>query len=201
MEGRMNEDHQQRLNPWFAILARPRETIQQIVDNDPDSNILLLAVLFGISQAIRELEYSAFSNQLLFEVLVEMIVSFATGAIGIYVSSFIMFMTGMWIGGDAPLSHVRAATAWSYIPVAAASFLILPITWIFKGSAQQITGIFRATAAILTLIILLKTLSHVQEFSMCKAVVNTLLAGVIFSVLLILFLIPVTIVIGLFTNV
>jgi hypothetical protein len=196
----MNEDCQQSLNPWVTIMSRPRKTIQQIVDNDPNSNILLIAAIFGISQSIRGLEYPAFSDVILFELLVGILVSSAVTAAVMYAISFITYMTGMWIGGDAPLSHVRAATVWPYIPLAAASFLIVPITWIFKGYAQQIAGVFKAAAAIMALVIALKTLSQVQKFSMCKTVVNMLLSGVISGVLVMLLLIPATIVIGLFTN-
>lgn len=196
----MNEDSQQALNPWVSILIRPRETIQQVVDNDPNSNILLLAVLLGIAQAINELAYPAFTDQLLFELLVEMIVSCAVGIISVYVSSFFTFMTGMWIGGDAPLSHVRAATAWSYLPFIAASFVIIPLTWIFRGSAHEVARVLKAAAAILTLIVGFKTLSQVQEFSMCKTAVNMFLSLLINMALLFVLMIPLSMIIAVLAN-
>nr|MBP9871117.1 hypothetical protein [Nitrosomonas sp.] len=50
----MENTTQQMLNPWLSIWTRPRATIQQIVDVNPQRYIWVLAAVSGVADALNQ---------------------------------------------------------------------------------------------------------------------------------------------------
>ena len=118
------------LNPWLSLWTRPRATMRQILDTHPRRLVHLLAILGGIAEMIGshipdsppfpQLEPAA--------MLTFKIVGGALGGlIGLYLASFLGWMTGRWIGGQGTFVEVRAASAWPNVLSLWGALLWLPL--------------------------------------------------------------------------
>ena len=50
----MNSEAQQALNPWVAIWTRPRATIRQQVERDPEAWVLALVAMAGVGHLLSD---------------------------------------------------------------------------------------------------------------------------------------------------
>jgi hypothetical protein len=192
---------------FLTIWTKPRATIRQIVYIDPTQHVLLLAALAGIGNAFsRGSMRMAPENSGDFMSLLA--ISFVVGPIGgiiiLYVAGAILRWTGSKLGGQADSENVRAAVAWSYIPMIAYYVLFIPAELLIFLAGNGSTGpfwdilwfgfsLFGLVAAIgltlWSLVILVIGLSEVHHFSVGRAVATALIP------LLVLVLIPVTLIV------
>jgi hypothetical protein len=188
-------------NPWLSIWTRPRETIQRIVETDPEKHVAALAALGGVAQSLSEASGRNLGDRvglLVILVLVPIVGSIA-GVIGLYLSAVILRWSGRWIGGNASTVNLRAAIAWGYVPVIAAGVLWIPMVLLLGREAftsqtphlDQSTDLALAVlvisvlfvvAAVWTMVVMLKAIGQVQGFSAWKALGNSVLAGLIIVV-------------------
>ena len=117
------------LNPWFAIWFMPRATMRQILDTNPKRMVHILAMLGGILEGIASrVPDLPFMIPLAGLVAFKAIVGLFAGLILLYAGSFLLWMTGRWLGGKGAFTDVRAAFAWSNnIPAIWGSMLLLPL--------------------------------------------------------------------------
>jgi hypothetical protein len=182
------------LNPWFSIWTRPRATIAQIVARNPTDLVLLLAALGGFGEALDRASGRSAGDTLSMPVI--FVAAAAGGAVGgivtLYLGSLLLRWTGSWIGGRASGEHIRAAMAWSGVPMIWSLLLWIPEVALF-GKELFTTATPRLDASIgLTVLLLsffvvetviavwafvafLKCLGQVQGFSAWKALGNTAL--------------------------
>jgi len=119
--------------------------------------------------------------------------------LGIYVRTGLFWWTGKWIGGNADASQVRAAVAWSYLPLCASLILWIPQLVLFGtesftnetprldesiGLEVAFIGFSAAKLALLawSFVIFFNCLGEVQGFSAWKAVGNYFLALLLVAV-------------------
>jgi hypothetical protein len=124
------------------------------------------------------------------------------GIIGLYIGAALLRWVGMWIGGTASSMDIRAAMAWSNVPIIWALLLWIPKLFFFGSelftsetprldASESLTysffvfGVIEVVVTIWALIIFLKCLGEVQGFSAWKAIGNTLLAGLAVIVLMV----------------
>jgi hypothetical protein len=132
------------------------------------------------------------------------------GLLGIFVGGWFIGLTGRWLGGRARPDQLRAAIAWSFVPVLAT----IPI-WIIQlgflgrelfttetptldanptlGPVLLATGILEAFLGFWSLVILLKGVDEVQRFSAWRALASLVLIG---PVILLVIFVPILLVLA-----
>jgi len=197
----VNEDAAtSRLNPWLSIWTKPRATIRQIVTHDPNRLVLLLGAVSGFSQALDRAAIRGVGDEMALPLvfLVAAIGGGIGGIVALYLGGWLLRWTGGWIGGNASLVHLRAAIAWSSVPVIWALLLWVPELAIlgdelFRTEMPRLessTGLallflgFTAVELVIaawSVVVFLKCLAEVQGFSAWKALGNTLLAVLVIA--------------------
>lgn len=106
-------------NPWLSVWVAPRRTIERIVNNDPRRWVLLIAVLSGISQALDGAVQQNVGDDMgwPFILVSAAIAGSISGLLGLFVGSWLLRLTGPWLGGRASALELRAAIAWGSVPI------------------------------------------------------------------------------------
>ena len=197
----MESIEEQLLNPWVSMWTKPRATIQQIVDTNPQRLVLLLAAAAGFGQALDRASINSIGDRVDWPVIfiVAAVGGPIAGLIGLYIGGALIHWTGTWIGGKTSAENIRAAIAWSSVPMLWALVLWIPELALFGqelftaetpvidadttlNSAFLAFGVVEVTIGIWTLIVYLKCLAQVQGFSAWKALGNSILAGLVIIV-------------------
>ena len=176
-----------KINPWKEVWLHPRNTIKAILKYDPKYMVLPLAALAGIA-----------NNALDFEMMDGIIggssfigsafVAAILGIVSLYISGFLLSLTGKWIKGKANALKLRAAIAWSGVPVVASLVLFIPLFFALNSDLSGIIGLSSIVLIVLglwSLVLQVGMISEIQKFSIWKAILNIILA---FIVILIPFL-------------
>ncbi len=182
----MDSNQSQSLNPWFTMLTKPRQTIQQIVDEDPNRYVLLLGLLGGGAGGVTQLP--EIPNPQTIQLYTLLLLPLM-GVISIFIYAFVLRITGKWLGGQASPYELRAVVAWSYVLFIWSVLLLIPQIALFgsrvlldgfpKEDQSFWVGVFYAIDYLLLIwygIIVLRALSQVQQFSVWRAILNTLLS-------------------------
>lgn len=193
-------------NPWSAILTKPKETIQAIVEFNPNYHLLLLSMIYGFSALLGLAQNLKLGEKLDFISIIipAIILAPLWGYIAFSVSSWFVFFTGKWIGGKAPFKHIRAVAAWSNVPAIVSAFMWLLLLFIFghgifqdfatkpELSAAQVWTVFsimfvQLIASIWSLVIYINALAQVQQFSILRAISNIILSFLVVLAIIVLF--------------
>ena len=195
------------LNPWVSLWTRPRATMRQILDTNPRRWVHVLAILGGIAEFIITPipDTPPFPQLSPSAMLAFKCVSGAIGGlIGLYIASFLGWMTGRWLGGQGNLVEVRSASAWPNILTLWSTLLWLPLV-VYLGMeavnfnpealSEEPTGmvlfatirILLVVAAIWRLVVYLKCLAEAHRFSAWHALgaslIGVVLIGVVVAIL------------------
>ncbi len=189
------------LNPLLAIWTRPRATIQQIIDDDPEGWVLALAAIAGIGQTLNDASTRSSGDSLdlpsIF--IIAVIAGPLLGILGLYAVGALLRWTGRWIGGHASQVEIRCASAWSQVPAIWAMLLWVPELWLFGSEmfTEQTPRIdadptlqvvllvivmIEIVITIWSIVVFLECLGQVQGFSAWKALGNSILAGLVIVV-------------------
>jgi hypothetical protein len=187
-------------NPWFTIWLNPRKTMREILDSDPTRMVIVLSVLGGIAESLDKAEAKHMGDKLPLPAILAicLILGPIGGLLSVYFGGAIIKWTGSWIGGRGSTTDIRAALAWSNIPIIWALLLVIPkilligqdlftstpildsaptlkMLFIVFGLADLVIGIWSG-------FVTLKCLAEAQRFSAWKALLNIILPGVIILV-------------------
>jgi hypothetical protein len=177
-----------------SIWVRPRATIQQLVDTDPERYVVALAALSGIVQMLGNASDRNLGDRVGLPVVLTMALLLGpfVGLIGVYLWALLLKWTGRWIGGHASAVQLRAAIAWAGVPiivggVAFVGALLIAGKELFTEATpwlDQNPGWALLTYGLLItqfvtvawgIVVSLKTVGQVQGFSAWRALGNTLL--------------------------
>lgn len=191
----------QRLNPWFSMWLKPRATIQQIIDNDPQRQVLLLAAVAGFSETLDRSSMQSAGDKIALPTLfvAAVLAGPLFGIVKLYLGGALLHWTGGWLGGRGTPPQIRAAMAWSNIPVIWALLLWIPLLGLFGGEmfttltprldeslyllyALIALGGVGFVMGVWAYVVYLKCLGQVQGFSAWRALGNTLLAMLVLVV-------------------
>lgn len=191
------------INPWVEMWIRPRQTIRSIVQFNPNYMLFILCVIYGFPLILQMAQNSSLGNRFPTGTILiaTLLGSVIVGAIAINLGAFLLKWTGQWIQGKGTFQHIRAALAWSSIPN-----LFTILLWIINiipfgrsvftqqfgmlSSNNQdmplssLTVILQVVISVWGIIMLLKSLSEVQKFSIWKALLNIIILFVVFCVVL-----------------
>lgn len=183
------------LNPWFSIWMRPRETMRQILNTDPERQVLVLAAISGIGQTLNKASQRNLGDAI--DVPVILFLALILGSIGgiiqLYISGALISWTGKWIEGQADSLQVRAALAWSSIPGIWLMLFWIPELALFGeemfteempvmesnsllSNAFIALGLVSTIGAVWSIVVMLKCLAEAQGFNAWKALANIILA-------------------------
>jgi hypothetical protein len=170
-----------RINPWREVWLHPRNTIKALLKYDPKYMVLPLAVLAGIANNALDFESmdaivggSSFIGSAFVAALL--------GIVSLYVSGFLLSLTGRWINGKANALKLRAAIAWAGVPVVASILLFIPLFFTLNSDSMGLHGLSIIVFMILgvwSLVLQVGMISEIQKFSIWKAILNIILAGIV----------------------
>lgn len=192
----------QHFSPLRAIWTRPRETIRTIVAVDPKLHVLALTCLMGVGHGLQDATRRNAADHLSTEyALAAVLLGGPIGAlVGLWVFSFLIHLTGRWIGGIGKQIDIRAAIAWASVPAVWALLLWIPTllmhgTDAFRGPTADVDlspAVLAASIALALadfvlvvwgLVLLCNTVAEVQGFdSAWRGLGNLLLALLAFLV-------------------
>lgn len=185
-----------RQNPWFTIWTRPRATMREILDTDPEQMVVLLAMRGGFGQSLDRASLKEVGN--VFPVPIIILFAAVGGAVGgliwLYLVGFLVRWTGRWIGGKAPAAHVRAAIAWPIVPLVLGLLLWIPALAlfgeeIFKSGRPNLNTdltlflslagfvLIKLALGLWAFVLFVMCLAEAQGFSAWRAMTNAVLSG------------------------
>jgi len=198
-------NHVQQLNPWFSMWTKPRATIQQIIDSNPQHLVLLLAAVSGFAELLNQASVKSLGDRLEWPyiVIAAAVLGPITGIISLYLGGALLRWVGSWLGGEASAQQIRAAIAWASVLTIWSLLLWLPELALFgqdlfttatpRIDANPLLAVallgFSVVEIILgvwALVVLLKCLGQVQGFSAWKALGNLVLAFLVIMVPIVL---------------
>jgi hypothetical protein len=172
-------------NPWATIWTRPRATIRRIVETDVRYQVTFLAVLSGALIWL-ERRWSNPSTAPAFPMLVVLavVVGAIAGIVELYVNGALLKWAGAALGGVGSYAEVRAALAWSRVPlIVAVSIGVLAI--LLGTDGPMLGGESSGSGASLALlhgflvmwgfVVMLKCIGEVHHFSAWRALGSILL--------------------------
>lgn len=183
-------------HPWATVWTRPRATIRRIVETDVRYQVTSLAILSGALIWL-ERRWSNPSPAPAFPILVVMavIIGAILGVIELYVNGALLKWAGHALGGVGSYAEVRAALAWSRVPVIVA--VAIGILAILLGTdgprLDENREITNSGASLLLLhgflvmwgfVLMLKCVGEVHRFSAWRALGSIMLIIVVIVLLL-----------------
>lgn len=178
-------------NPWISIWWEPKQTVRSLVQVNPKLHMGWLCFFYGLPMALNFAQSYSFIEVLpIWAILFSaVIIAPFIGMVGLSVSAWFLQWTGRLIGGKGDFQNVRCSIAWSNVPnvftIAMWGVLVGVfgtdtfrkdfVDATFNGYQSGIlflVFLIESIASIWGFVILLKTLSEVQGFSVWKALLN-----------------------------
>lgn len=192
-------------NPFKTVWTSPRDTIRNVVAQNPELYVTLLACLVGVGKTLDRASMRNLGDRLPTPaiLIVACLVGPLSGILTLWISSHLVRWTGRWIGGTAPREHIKAAIAWGSVPAVFALVFWIPellivgsemftsetplidaevwrlVTMLGLAFAQLVCGVW-------SLVLICNTIAEVQSYrSAWRGFGNILLAGCVVGVPLI----------------
>ncbi|WP_176524420.1 YIP1 family protein [Bacillus sp. AFS075034] len=186
-------------NPWFTIWIKPRETVRYMEENYSLIYIYILVAIGGISEALNVAALQNFGDRMSITSIIAyaFIMGPISGILGLYIFQFLFKWTGKWIGGKATSQELKYVFGAMKIPLIWYLLLWIPELSIFGTEpfysemksvlnsdillyVYIILGIIKVGLGMgIVLVLFVKCLSEVQQFSIWRAIGNILLSVVI----------------------
>lgn len=186
------------INPWVSIWFSPKKTIAKIAHAQPNYGLWLLSAFAGFLFFINVSQFFFLTGPLGFwgVLLMAILLSPIIGYLYLSIGSAIVFFIGKLMKGKASYKQVRAALAWSYVPliVNILMWLLLIATFREKTFVNFPGGemldpyqvyfvlgfsIVQVVFAIWALVIYLHGLAQVQGYSVIMAIGNVVVATLV----------------------
>lgn len=190
------------MNPWLSIWTKPRATISHIVAQNPNRSIWILAWIYGfcsLMNMFQSLEMGTKLNTAAI-LLLSIVVAPLWGWVSFTVWSWFVSVVGKWFKGQGSFQAVRASYAWSQVPIILniplwllmvilfghQLFLNFPNAHLLPDTLVTLMFVIlvaKVVLAVWSLVIYLNALAEVQSFSVLKAILNLIVAGIIMGVI------------------
>lgn len=186
--------------PWKTIWTSPRETIRDVVRENANKGLWILAGLYGFSSLLNGFQSFSFGTMMgVFPILLlALVLSPIWGYLAISAWSYIVFWTGKLFKGSANFQKVRAANLWACVPYIGTDLIWILMTLLFgaylyisppilySGQAMifMVLSLGKVVFSVWALVIYINALSEVQGFSILRAIGNILVSFVLVAVIL-----------------
>jgi hypothetical protein len=190
-----------KCNPWFAIWVKPKGTIQEIVDYNPNYRLGILSAIYGFISLMGISQSFSYGFVLGFFPLIiaSIIFSVIWGYFLFSLASFFVYFVGRWLKGQANYKQVRASVAWSTVPMVVNLIIWIVLLVLFQDKifkdfynnvpldAVTSTMLFafmliQLILSIWSLVIYINCLSQVQKFSIIRSIFNIIISGIFLMV-------------------
>ncbi len=189
---------------WLTIWTKPRETIRRIISDNPKQGLWRLATIYGFVSLLSTFQSLSMGSQVgvWFIFIISLIFAPIWGYILFAIWSGVMTWIGRLFRGNGDFQGLRAAYAWSCVPLLVNGLLWIVMILLF-GSAlftaggttfhtfPQGMGILlsfllfgKVIMSIWSLVIYLNAVAEVQQFSILRAIGNVVVSGIIFGIAL-----------------
>lgn len=183
---------------WLSIWGKPRAAIRGIIDSNPRYGLLYLVSVFMLQNLFFYANWWSFGVKLAPSAIIiaALILSPLIGMVWVYFAGWIFYFTGRWLNGRAPASHLRAALAWSKIPVIfnllmwIILILIDPKTAFIlnsKGSSTVLINFVNLATGIWSFVLLIQCIREIQRFSIGRSIINIAMGWVIYFLFIMIF--------------
>lgn len=180
------------MNPWISIWTSPRKTIAHIVSQNPKRGLWLLAAIYGFLSLLNGFQSSALGNaaHAILIIILAIIFSPVWGMIIFGIWSWVVYRIGKLLKGQSSFAFVRAAFAWSCVPLVINIALWILLVLIFgtalfqsdplTGSMGLLLGVLVIKVVVLvwSLVIFINALAEVQKISIGRSIANIVLAWI-----------------------
>jgi hypothetical protein len=186
--------------PWLTMWIKPKETIKNIIAENPNKHLLLLSTLYGFVSLLGTAQTLSLGEKLSLPIILIacLIIAPIWGFLVFSFASGVLFLTGKWIKGIAHFKEIRTATAWSSVPMVVNLFLWIILLIIFQNdllknfpkgyafSNSQLNILFivfliQLILSVWSLIIYVNVISQVQNFSIGKSILNLVVSFIIIA--------------------
>ena len=189
-------------NSWLNILTSPKETIQNIVDVNPNYGLFYLCCIYGFVTVMSMIQGNGFVDGMSLTSILIFVVVFSPviGYLLFSINSWFIFITGKILNGQGTFKKLRAALSWSSVPLIFNLFVWIVLILIFKRALFSVEilnheyirllGLFLSLnliASVWSLVIFVAAVAQVQKFSILKAIGNIILGGLFYAVIIFIF--------------
>lgn len=183
--------------------CNPRSTIRGIVERNPKQSLWILAFIYGFTTLLNGFQSFPIAMRigLIPMFAVTLVLAVVWGYVFFAIWSWAILLTGKLFKGKASFATVRAAYAWSCVPLLGnvVLWLILVILFgslLFFGpqpnlmlTGPQVTLLFllllgKVVFSIWSLVLYLQALAEVQSFSVLRSIGNVIVATIFLAVLI-----------------
>ncbi len=186
------------LSFWISMWTNPRPTIRAIVNLNPKFGVFYLATIYALQNNLVCSSYWSLGLSFPFYaiLLASVVLSPFLGVIWVYFTGWVLYITGKWFGGQAPMSHLRTAAAWSKIPSCISLFMWLillisdsDMTFIHavSGPAALFMNFILLILGVWSFVLLIQSVRELQDFSIGKSFLNIVVSE-LFSFVFIIFI-------------
>lgn len=198
-----------RYHLWWSMWIYPRQTIRLIIRKNPQHRVWALSWIYGLSTLLYLSQIYAMGNSLpLWAILLgSFVLGPFFGYLAFSVFSWIILQIGKVFQGKASFLEVRAAMAWSCVPLWVNLILWFFLTAYFGNILYQYfpggvpltiaeTYVLlsavgcKITAFVWSLVLFIKSFSEVEEFSVGRAILSFVfsyfLIGIVYYLLWVL---------------
>lgn len=195
----------------LEMWVKPRETIRKIKKDNPKVGLKLLSWFLGCLLLFNIFQIYSVSVRLSFPILLLSLFILAplVGYLYLSLSAWFLTVCGKWIKGKGKFQEIRAALAWSSVPLIASVLLWFILLGFFgKGlfahfpanlnlSMLEIYLVMGITLVQLgfslwAMILYLYSLAEIQQFSISQAIINTIIAFIaVLAIFFILWLVTI----------
>jgi hypothetical protein len=190
-------------NPWISIWVEPRSTIRKIVLENPNQSIWPLGFIYGFLSLLNSFQSVAIGTMMgmVPVFIIALIIAPFWGYAAFSIWSWVVCRIGKWLKGEGDFRAVRAAFAWSCVPLVV-NICLWFLMILFFGAAfffhsqdvypistQQTSLLFliliaKVVVAVWSLVIYLNALAEVQNFSILRAIFNVIISWIVVGVIL-----------------
>ena len=182
-----------QINPWLSMWTEPRETIRSIVQTHPRYGVFWISASYVLQGIFFSMNYWSMGLSIPVDSLLvsALILAPILAFFWIFYYGWLLSFIGKRLGGHAPNSHLRAALAWSRLPMAISLvmwFLLLISNpdYVFIQYAGGASALFilliQMILEIWSFILFIQAVREVQGFSFLKSLANIFLSGGIYFI-------------------
>jgi hypothetical protein len=187
-------------SPWVSVWVHPRETIRSIIAENSRRSLWILAFIYGFTSLLNCFQSFPIASYMgmIPMLLISIIFAPFWGYAFFVIWSWVVVWTGKLLKGQGNFETVRAAYAWSCVPLLGniPLWLLLILFYsqfLFYGIQDQIVQpgaamllflilIAKLVFAIWASVIYLQMLAEVQHFSILRSIGNVILASLIIGI-------------------
>jgi hypothetical protein len=177
--------------------SQPRSTIRAIVHNKPAFGVFYLAAIYALQSFFFYANWWSLGLKTNYYALIILgvVLSPFIGALWLYFMGWVFSLSGRFLKGRAPPSHLRSAIAWSKLPTSISLLMWLILIfftpeYVFIQGASGFSSIFvnfiTLILGIWSLVLLIQGVREVQHFSLARSILNVFLAWLLSTAILLL---------------